>query len=65
MKAGVLLIITLILTACSDSDEGLTNGQVKEVVNICGEFNDKALKKQCLIDAFGCAAVTGVSGDSC
>ena len=57
----------IFLTSCSDSTNSTSNDlssdQIRQVNSICNEFDDPDMKRQCLIDAFGSAAVTGRSSN--
>ena len=59
--------VFIFLTSCSDSsnnsNDDLSSGQIRQVNSICNEFDDPDMKRQCLIDAFGSAAVTGRSSN--
>ena len=57
----------IFLTSCSDSTNSTSNDlssdQIRQVNSICNEFDDPDMRRQCLIDAFGSAAVTGRSSN--
>ena len=55
------------ITSCSDSsnnsNDDLSSDQIRQANAICNEFDDPAMVRQCQIDAFGSAAVTGRSSN--
>jgi hypothetical protein len=63
----ILLSLTgiIVLLGCDggQQSESLDSDQIRQVSSICNEFEDPDMKRQCLIDAFGSAAVTGRSSN--
>ena len=63
----ILLFLTgiIVLQGCDGGQQTQTldSDQIRQVNSICNEFDDPDMVRQCLIDAFGSAAVTGRSSN--
>lgn len=57
-RLALLGMLTII--GCSESNDELSGDQIRQVIDICREFEDPDIERRCLIDAFGSAAVTGI-----